>query len=106
MGDTDRFTPAHHPARIVCIDNRAYNVRPFARWVGAREAPPDTVADVEPGQITRWLAERPDTDAPDTLVTPSGTCGPSTGGPNARRSSPALHSPTCANLAPSSNPPT
>jgi site-specific recombinase XerD len=47
------------------IDNRVRNVTLFAEWCDA-----DTVADVKPSHVTRWLSARADAgDAPETVLT-------------------------------------
>jgi site-specific recombinase XerD len=47
------------------IDNRVHNVTLFAEWCDA-----DTVADVKPAHVTRWLAARAEAgDAPETVLT-------------------------------------
>jgi site-specific recombinase XerD len=47
------------------IDNRVRNVTMFAEWCDA-----ETVADVTPGHVTRWLSSRVELgDAPETVVT-------------------------------------
>jgi site-specific recombinase XerD len=47
------------------IHNRIHNVTLFADWCDA-----DTVADVKPSHVTRWLSERADIgDAPETVLT-------------------------------------
>jgi site-specific recombinase XerD len=51
------------------IDNRARNLELFAAWLDALDPGPSTVADIERGHVTRWLAERQDVDAPETVLT-------------------------------------
>jgi site-specific recombinase XerD len=47
------------------IDNRIHNVTLFADWCDA-----DTVGDVKPAHVTRWLSARADAgDAPETVLT-------------------------------------
>jgi site-specific recombinase XerD len=47
------------------IDNRVHNVTLFADWCDA-----DTIADVKPAHVTRWLSARADGgDAPETVLT-------------------------------------
>lgn len=51
------------------IENRAKNLGLFAAWLDALDDPPDRVADIERGHVTRWLAERAEVDAPETVLT-------------------------------------
>ncbi|MEX1146329.1 MAG: tyrosine-type recombinase/integrase [Acidimicrobiia bacterium] len=51
------------------IDNRTYNVRLFTDWLAGLDDAPEAVAEVTTAQVTRWLAERADVDAAETLLT-------------------------------------
>lgn len=51
------------------IENRLYNLHLFADWLADQDDPPEAVAGVTTGHVTRWLAARAEVDAPETTLT-------------------------------------